>query len=361
MSDKIPYAYGASVSMGRGANVHATIPTTLSAPFPYFGGKPRWASEIWSRFGRADVYAEPFAGSLAVLLANPAPAPREVVCDKDGLICNFWRSLRADPEATAHWADYPTIHQDLTARHKWLRRWGREHAPQLVEDAEYFDAKAAGWWVWGISLWIGGGWVSAQRATIPDKRPVAKYGGSGIATGCGVSAQRLNTGQIPHMGDRPNCGKGVAKQRDSIPAGRLSDWFAVLAHRLERVVVLNRDWKSAVTPSLLADTPSGPGERINRCILLDPPYRTDRRKADLYGSDADGTSDDVAVASYEWAVEHGDRYRVAYCAHEDDFPVPVGWESLTRGFAGHRAGHAGTSDIVMFSPACTVPQPDLFA
>lgn len=254
-----------------------------------------------------------------------------------------------------------------------------------MEDAEYFDAKAAGWWVWGISLWIGGGWcseqkadwtqipknsdssgggrgVSAQRATIPDKRPMAKYGSSGIATGCGVSAQRLNTGQIPMVGGLGERAAGTSKQRSPMPtAGRLSDWFAALAHRLDRVVVLNRDWTSAVTPSLLADTPSGPGERINRCILLDPPYRTDRRKADLYGSDADGTSDDVAAASYEWAVEHGDRYRIAYCAHEDDFPVPVGWESLTRGFAGHRTGHAGTSDIVMFSPACTVPQPDLFA
>ena len=213
-----------------------SIPTPLSAPFPYYGGKSRWSGEIWARFGRADVYAEPFAGSLAVLLANPSPAPREVVCDKDGLICNFWRSLKADPEATAHWADYPTIHQDLTARHKWLRRWGREHASQLVEDAEYFDAKAAGWWVWGISLWIGGGWcseqkadwtqipknsdssgggrgVSAQRATIPDKRPIVKGGGGAH----GVSAQRLNTGQIPAVCGTGRTRRAVLRNSEGIP------------------------------------------------------------------------------------------------------------------------------------------------
>ena len=168
MSDQIPYV-DRTHGQGKGVNVQrACTPSNLSAPFPYYGGKGRIASEIWTRFGRADVYAEPFAGSLAVLLANPSPAPREVVCDKDGLICNFWRALKNDPEATAHWADYPTIHQDLTARHKWLRRWAREHASQLVEDAEYFDAKAAGWWVWGISLWIGGGWCSGDG---DDRRP----------------------------------------------------------------------------------------------------------------------------------------------------------------------------------------------
>ena len=120
---------------------------TLSAPFPYFGGKKRWADHIWSKFGKADVYIEPFAGSLAVLLANRFPAKREVVCDKDGLICNFWRAITSDPEQTAHWADYPTIHQDLTARHKWLKQWAREHSSQLSENADYYDAKAAGWWL----------------------------------------------------------------------------------------------------------------------------------------------------------------------------------------------------------------------
>ena len=26
---------------------------TLSAPFPYFGGKKRWADKIWLKFGKA--------------------------------------------------------------------------------------------------------------------------------------------------------------------------------------------------------------------------------------------------------------------------------------------------------------------
>ena len=114
----------------------------LTAPFPYYGGKRRFAPLIWERFGPVDLYVEPFAGSRAVLLANPYPIPqREIACDTDGMLCNFWRALTLAPEEVAHWADYPTIHQDLTARHKWLKEWRTVHAPRLMEDAEYFDVQ----------------------------------------------------------------------------------------------------------------------------------------------------------------------------------------------------------------------------
>jgi len=35
------------------------------------GGKSRIAGEVWARFGDCPNYVEPFAGSLAVLLARP--------------------------------------------------------------------------------------------------------------------------------------------------------------------------------------------------------------------------------------------------------------------------------------------------
>ena len=52
----------------------------MKAPFPYYGGKRLLASCIWDRLGHVDVYAEPFAGSLAVLLASE-PHKMEIVCD----------------------------------------------------------------------------------------------------------------------------------------------------------------------------------------------------------------------------------------------------------------------------------------
>jgi len=420
--------------------------TPLAPPFPWYGGKRRWADDVWRRFGVADVYVEPFAGSLAVLLANQNPARREIVCDKSGFICNFWRAVLTDPEATAYWADYPTVHQDLTARHKWLRQWGAENGARLSDDCDYFDAKAAGWWVWGISLWIGSGWCSTGTATadggvidgrpyvgnkegargvaaqrkVEDKRPWISdktgYDGRGVAAqrpvidhklgGRGVSAQRMD--KMPGLaGSRVATGKGVSAQRvpeqrthgkDKRPlvAGRVGtgvgisaqrepssrphinsrsggqgiaqqtaasvgihEWFEALAARLKRVIVLNRDWTSAVTSTVLSDTPSGPRDRINRCIMLDPPYRTDRRKATLYDSDFTKESDDAAVAAYEWAVENGERYRIAYFCHVGDFPVPAGWHELSRDFSGHTKQN--TRDCAMFSPACVEPQPDLFS
>ena len=296
----------------------------LSAPFPYYGGKSRWADDVWHRFGKPDVYSEPFAGSLAVLLACPNPARSEIVCDTNGFICNFWRAVSADPESVAEAADYPTIHQDLAARHIWLRKWGDENAHRLQEDPRYFDVEAAGWWVWGISMWIGSGWCSVDEH-IPEKRP--------FIVGQGVNAQR-------------------------ILATTIHDWFQALADRLKRTVVLNRDWRSALTTTVLSNYPSGAGDRLNRCIVLDPPYRTEQRQGPLYQSDVTGTSDDVAVASYEWAVEHGDQFRICYFAHEGDFPVPPGWTSQVRDMMANR--NNATVEIAMYSPRCIEPQRDLF-
>ena len=335
----------------------------MQAPFPWYGGKRRWAEEIWARFGVPDVYVEPFAGSLAVLLANPRPAQREIVCDKDGLICNFWRALAHDPDAVAHYADYPTIHHDLTARHAWLVRWREGSAARLEEDPDFYDAKVAGWWVWGLSSWIGHGWcaketydriphvdpkagcgqgVSAQRRTIPNQIPFPR--------GQGVSAQRINIpNQIPNVNSGIG-GRGVSAQRKNFPYGRLVGWFQALAARLKGVVVLNRDWTSAVTPSLIATTETGPQD-INRCILLDPPYVIGKRQGNMYFGDHGDSVNQVAEASYQWAVEHGEAFRIAYCCHAGDFPTPPGWDMLERRF-DKRINHAKTTDCVMFSPAC---------
>ena len=168
--------------------------------------------------GNPTVYVEPFAGSLACLLARPdGPGQREIVCDLDGGISNFWRAVTAEPDLVAAWADYPTNHADLTARHKWLRAWFAEHTAELSNDPHFYCAKVAGWWVWGISLWIGGGWCNAtsdrKDGTLKDKRPMVVVKGVG---GEGVSAQRINLPSDPQRvwDVRPavTSGNGVSAQ-----------------------------------------------------------------------------------------------------------------------------------------------------
>lgn len=194
--------------------------------------------------------------------------------------------------------------------------------------------------------------MSVQRDQIPK---IAKSPGAGA----GVSAQRDQIPAVPSwLG-----GGGVSRQRETIAAGdgRLSAWFAELAARLARVIVLNRDWTAAVTPTVLADTASGPGASICRCVFLDPPYRSADERRIAYGADLFGETDAIASAAYQWAVRHGDRYRIAYCSHVGDFPVPDGWEALDRNFKGRRNDRDRAGDQIMFSPTCRRPQPDLLA
>ena len=94
---------------------------------------------------------------------------------------------------------------------------------------------------------------------------------------------------------------------------------------------------------------------------MDPPYITHQRSHTLYGSDLDGTSDTVAVESYRWAVDNGDRFRIAYCSHEGDFPTPDGWEVETLTVRWYQKVERDRLDQIMFSPACQPkPQGALF-
>ena len=372
---------------------------------PYNGSKRRWAPRIWQAFGDTletspPIYLEPFAGSLAVLLANPhGPARREVVCDRSPGISNFWRSIQRDPDAVAYWADYPTVHHDLTARDAWLARWNAENAARCVEDADWYDPQAAGWWAWAKSNLISGEPGEYEHNKRVPFLTGHNHGGQGVQPqrtdipcvndrgGKGVQAQRA---AIPFVAGKDMSGKGVTVQRDGIPhvpdtgfhtgkgtqkalhngsplpldGTRLQPWMRALCERLKGVIVLNRGWQSCLTKPMLMSSYMA----HHACaILLDPPYKTEGRSR-IYASDHDGTSDQCAEESYEWAVEHGKqgRYRIAYCAHENDFPVPPGWTAEVMSFGSGMRSEARRNairDQVMFSPGCFAPveQADIFA
>lgn len=68
----------------------------IKPPFAYFGGKTILAERIASLLPEHRHYVEPFAGSLAVLLAK-RPSVHETVNDVDGWLMNFWKVLRERP------------------------------------------------------------------------------------------------------------------------------------------------------------------------------------------------------------------------------------------------------------------------
>lgn len=135
--------------------------TDLRAPFPWFGGKRPVADLVWAAFGDVANYVEPFAGSLAVLLSRPTNPRVETVNDIDCYLANFWRAVKAAPGDVAVFADWPVNEADLHARHRWLvdQIAFRE---RMKTEPDFYDAKIAGWWVWGLSSWIGSGWCAVN-------------------------------------------------------------------------------------------------------------------------------------------------------------------------------------------------------
>jgi hypothetical protein len=147
----------------------------LKAPFPYAGGKSSIADVVWKHLGDdATNYVEPFAGSLAVLLARPQPFNGVETCnDISCYITNFWRAVRYDPDQVAYWADYPVSELDLHANHRWLvlSEDAVAFREKLRADPDYYDSKVAGRWVNGLCCWIGSGWCEYRENADSERRP----------------------------------------------------------------------------------------------------------------------------------------------------------------------------------------------
>lgn len=351
----------------------------LTAPFPYFGGKRHAAAIIWRALGgRVASYAEPFCGSAAVLLARPGGAGRiETINDASGFVANFWRAVRSAPAEVAHWADYPVVEVDLHSRHRWLRKQ-RARLLELLADPEAFDAKAAGWWAWGASCWIGGGWCSDDvrhgEATAGGGRIQELYKGRALVrestqiphlshTGTALHGRRpalCSTGTGAH---KPNVGKRPKTALGSGVMGTtpIESWMLALAERLRRVRVCCGDWRRIVTRSALASTLAGGGRHVG--IFLDPPYGVDREKI-LYDQDSLVVAAEVATWARDAAAEHG--WRIVLAGYADEHEMP-GWrcvEWYRTGFgAGGYGTDKGTRERLWLSPAClsvTDEQGDLF-
>ena len=307
---------------------------TLRAPYPYFGGKSRAAHLIWDRFGDVANYVEPFAGSLAVLLARPTEPRIETVNDLDCHIANFWRAVQADPEAVAKWCDWPVNEADLHARHLWLVQGLPAHRERMMTEPDYFDAKIAGWWVWGICQWIGSGWCAETHQK--KQRPHVGNAGRGVHR------------QLPHVGD---AGMGVHRKRAHVGDAGMGGLFEDLTARLRRVRVCCGDWLRVLGP-----TPTYHNGLTG--VMLDPPYAdTADRDASLYREDSLSVAHDVR----RWAIANGDNplLRIALCGYEGEHVMPPDWECVPwkakGGYGGQSQEHDNPNakrERIWFSPHC---------
>jgi len=321
---------------------------TLKAPFPYFGGKASVADIVWSHFGDVKNYVEPFAGSLAVMLARPTEPKTETVNDKDALIANFWRSLAHDPERLAYHADNPVNEADLHARHIWLIENRDTLARRLEGNPEFYDVKVAGWWVWGIACWIGSGWCSGRGPW----RSVEDAEGHRQLVHLGNQGRGVNR-KLVHLG---NQGQGVNRKRVE-----LIEYFGELSNRLRNVRVCCGDWSRVTGPSVTT-------KHGLTAVLLDPPYSNEERADGLYTEDCGS----VAAECVQWAIENGDDslLRIAVCGYETEHRFPPSWTCVEwkarGGYDGQskdksRIGENRAKERIWFSPHCVRQELPLFA
>ena len=336
------------VDANLGINMRANT-ETLKAPFVYFGGKSSVADVVWQRFGDVANYVEPFFGSGAVLLKRPHEPGIETVNDKDSMISNFWRAVRSDPESVAYHADFPAIESDLHARHAWLVGQKASLTDQIEGDPEYYDAKIAGWWCWGMPLWIGSGFCSGNG-------PWQQIGGRLVnapSNGTGVSKQLI------HLG---NAGQGIHKKRIHLGnAGRgvhqrhvgISQWMVALSDRMSRVRVCCGDWSRVMGPSVtISNGLTG--------IFLDPPYGEKAgRESNLYAED----SLSIGQECLDWCLHNGSHkpLRIALCGYVGEYETLLnrGWTPYywhTNGGFGNGGNGKGKEnskkEVIWFSPHC---------
>ena len=303
-----------------------TIP--LRSPYPWFGGKADVAGAVWAALGDVEHYAEPFFGSGAVLLARPHLAKVETVNDFDGLLANFWRAVQADPDAVAAHADWPTNEVDLHARHLWLVGQ-RARVTEMMADPEAYDAKAAGWWCWGLCNWIGSGWCSGTGPWIAH------------------DGELVDSRQLPHL----SAGQGINRSTAAERGDFIRNWMADLSARLRGVRVACGDWSRVCGPSVLR---AGGGV----CgVFLDPPY-ADEGRAAVYAMET-GVSRDVTA----WALANsGDKsVRIVLAGYRGEHSAleAAGWHAQAwkaKGGYGSQGDGRGrknaTRETLWMSPHC---------
>ena len=359
---------------------------TLKAPFPWFGGKSRVANIIWEYFHDVDLYVEPFAGSLAVLLARPQPIRGiEVVNDIDCYIANFWRAVKNDPVEVAKYANNPENEADLTARHIWLVKTGKERIARIMGDPDFYDPKVAGWWVWGINCWIGSGfcsgkgaWTADENGMLVKKRDLVKdQSNLDDVTGVNQKLIYIDTGRgVNRKSIHQEEGEGVNRQLIHLTGGRginrgsihinrdgltsngvhtgetaLIQYMNRLAGRLRYVKICCGDWSRVVTEgALAAGTIKG--------VFLDPPYDQTLHNNGCYNHDTNGISEAVR----EWAIKNGERedYRIVLCGYEGEHEMPENWIKIpwvaNRSYGTRRRSKTDENrykERLWISPHCT--------
>lgn len=345
-----------------------TTPWPLNAPFPWPGGKSAIIAALNARFGAVQNRVDAFCGSAAWILGSP-PAPVETINDMSGDIVNAYRAIRADPDAVAQHCAWPVSEADFTARRIALKTTLPERAARCMADPEWYDARAAGYFLYVLAVNIGNDCYADGPWTVVNGRLVVQADAAGAGIGRrlpdvgatvhgtpnrrGISAMRI-TRMLPAIaagGEGRLHARGVVALQEE---ASIRTYLAAIARRLQRVRIVCGDWRRVLAPSIT--TNFGP-----TAVLIDPPYPSDLHGV-RYGVPGE---ENVWYDAARWAVDHGDDplLRIAVCGYwtpDIDALFPSSWERMrwvANGGYGNQGNGIGRTnrlrECVWFSPHCT--------
>jgi DNA adenine methylase len=294
--------------------------------FTYFGNKEHVAKRIWELFGQTDSFVEAFCGCASVLLACPSDIKHRWEClnDFDCHIANVFRSVKYHPEAVVEAAYGPRTEVDLHTRHDWLITHAEALRQHILSDPKACDPELAGWWIWGINLWIGGGWCS-EAALKWKQKPGHRNQGL------------LTARKKPELGSNGTRGifHGRGDRRAIIEA-----MVQAVSDRLIDVTICYGDFERVLTPSYTT--------QFGTCaVLLDPPYKGDK----TYAQDVKGTW----ARAQDWFLAHyqDPQFRIILCGNSHDWPDPpddVRVYKYNRTMAG--MDHSNAEEALWISKHC---------
>lgn len=292
-----------------------------------------------------------------------------------------------------YFAESILVHNcDLHARHYWLKQQRSELAARLEADPMYYDPQVAGWWAWGMSCWIGGGFCEAngpwvvidgqlvktgtqdgtwrvlphlrgsgqgtEQQGVNRKRPqlVGKAGGNAMQAisqkrsmpecnhSRGVNASNLTDDDVAvNAAGAPNQipylkGTGMGVNQSGIPHGRPNLGGAGGGQGTQSPTQQGRlvEWFAALANRLARvrvccgdwTRVTGPSVTIYNGLTG---VFLDPPYDFAERSNRIYTSDtDCSKAVREWALENGDNqlYRIALCGYDGEHDMPESWECV---------------------------------
>lgn len=272
------------------------------APFVYFGGKSNIASFVWLLLGsNIKRYFEPFAGSLAVLLARKRDKNivyHDIVNDIDCLIINVWKVIKYSPDKLAKLCLDPVSHVLLWQRVCILYNSKDLLLKKMIKDDSYFDIKLAAYWLYVKATEIG--------VIDIDKLDCERIYSS-VDNGLLVSRPQL----IALNGIHSSCKQNGHNSKNKID--RLKSWFRELQSVLENTKIMCGDWKRLFSEKSTWQDNNG---TRNVGIFFDPPYSDENRRSSLYRHD----SFSVAKEVNDFCIKNANKktYKIVIAGYEGE-------------------------------------------